>query len=70
MRGQIQHFYCIQKSFILKSCVLGGAKFVILILYTVELGYSELGYNELPLIANKLKILVGSSQFNSIPSWL
>ena len=30
--GQIQHFYCIQKSFILKSCVLGGAKFVIIIL--------------------------------------
>jgi hypothetical protein len=29
--GQIQHFYCIQKSFILKSCVL-GAKFVIIIL--------------------------------------
>jgi hypothetical protein len=29
--GQIQHFYCIQKSFILKSCVLGGAKFVIII---------------------------------------
>jgi hypothetical protein len=29
--GQIQHFYCIQKSFILKSCVLGGGKFVIII---------------------------------------
>ncbi len=29
--GQIQHFYCIQKSFIPKSCVLGGAKFVIII---------------------------------------
>jgi hypothetical protein len=29
--GQIQHFYCIQKSFIQKSCVL-GAKFVIIIL--------------------------------------
>ncbi len=28
--GQIQHFYCFQKSFILKSCVLGGAKFVII----------------------------------------
>jgi hypothetical protein len=37
---------------------------------TVKLGYSELGYNELPLIANKYKILVGSSQFNTMPSWL
>ncbi len=26
--GRIQHFYSIQKSFILKSCVLSGAKFV------------------------------------------
>ncbi len=30
--GQIQHFYCIQKNFIPKSCVLGGAEFVIIIL--------------------------------------
>jgi|FrelakmetLWP11LW_1041352.scaffolds.fasta_scaffold331977_1 hypothetical protein len=30
--GQIQNIYCIQKSFIPKSCVLGGAKFVIIIL--------------------------------------
>jgi hypothetical protein len=30
--GHIQHFYCIQKSFILTKCVLGGAKFVIIIL--------------------------------------
>jgi hypothetical protein len=30
--GQIQHFYCIQKSFILKSCVLGSAKLVIITL--------------------------------------
>jgi hypothetical protein len=30
--GQIQHFYCFQKSFISKSCVLGGAKLVIIIL--------------------------------------
>ncbi len=30
--GHIQHFNCIQKSFIPKSCVLGGAKFVIIIL--------------------------------------
>jgi hypothetical protein len=30
--GQIQHFYCFQKSFIAKSCVLGGAKLVIIIL--------------------------------------
>jgi hypothetical protein len=30
--GQIQHFYCIQKSFIPKSCILGGAKFVIIVL--------------------------------------
>jgi hypothetical protein len=28
----IQHFYCIQKSFIPKSCVLGGANFAIIIL--------------------------------------
>ena len=35
--GQIQHFYCIQKSFIPKSCVLGGANFAIIILSsTVE----------------------------------
>ena len=30
--GQIQHFYCFQKSFILKSCVLSGAKLVIILL--------------------------------------
>jgi hypothetical protein len=30
--GQMQHFYCIQKSFIPKSCLLGGAKFLIIIL--------------------------------------
>jgi hypothetical protein len=29
---QIQHFYCTQKSFIPKSCVLSSVKFVIIIL--------------------------------------
>ncbi len=31
-RGQIQHFYWSQKSFILKSCLLGGARFVKIVL--------------------------------------
>ncbi len=30
---------------------------------TVKLGYNELGYNKLPLIANKNLSLVSSSQF-------
>ncbi len=31
---------------------------------TVKLGYNELGYSELPAIANKNNILVGSNQFD------
>jgi len=30
---------------------------------TVKLGYNELGYKELPVIANKHNILFGSNQF-------
>jgi hypothetical protein len=44
--------------------------FLFKLIHTVKLGYNELGYNELLFIANKYKILVGSSQFNSMSSWL
>jgi hypothetical protein len=37
---------------------------------TVKLGYNDLGYNELPLIANKKFTLVGSGDFTILFSWL
>ena len=37
---------------------------------TVKLVYNELGYNELPIIANKKKSLVGLGDLTSLFSWL
>jgi hypothetical protein len=37
---------------------------------TVKLGYNELGYNELPLIANKFQSLVGFQHFLHLGSRL
>ena len=37
---------------------------------TVKLGFNELGYNELPLIANQFKFLVGFQYFVHLFSWL
>jgi hypothetical protein len=39
-------------------------------LNTVKLGYNELGYNELPVIANKKMSLVGLGDLTSLFSWL
>jgi hypothetical protein len=37
---------------------------------TVKLGYNELGYNKLSVIANKKISLVGLGSFSKHPSWL
>ncbi len=37
--------------------------------HTVKLGYNELGYNELPVKANKKISLVGSGELHMAVSW-
>ncbi len=65
--GQCDH---INRMITLSVITLSGFHCIILYLYTVKLGYNDLGFSELPLLANIKLSLVGSGDFPILFSWL